>query len=207
VPQIKFLGVFIDDKLSWKTHINYLEGKISSLIGILSKIRFKINTEVSNLIYDSLIVSHLNYCNIIWSSGYKTSLNKLETLQARALKICNRLDYKMSKSKTFTLLNRLTLTQLNKFNLVKLVFLVLRGHSPSTLHNLYILCKDKFSYATRFHNNIFINNVSTNIRKMSPAIKGSILWNKLPLSIRSDLSLTSFKTDVKKLLMSSSSSL
>jgi hypothetical protein len=205
VSQIKFLGIFIDDKLSWKVHIKHLESKISSLIGVLSKIRFKINSEVSNLIYDALLLSQLDYCNIIWCSGYKTSIHKLETLQARALRICNRLNYKLSRINTFASLNRLSLTQLNRFNIAKFVFLVLKGFTPAIFHNFFTLCKNKTFQSTRLHNNIFINSVNTNIRKMFIAYNGSILWNKLPEPIRNIVTLSSFKREVKALLLSSPS--
>ena len=36
---IKFLGVLLDENLSWKTHIKYIENKISKNIGILFRAR------------------------------------------------------------------------------------------------------------------------------------------------------------------------
>jgi hypothetical protein len=199
VTHIKFLGIQIDDKLSWKEHIKHLESKISALIGILAKIRYKINKEVSNLIYDTLIFPHLDYCNIIWSSGYKTTINKLESLQARALRICNRLNYKTDRIKTFASSNRLSLTQLNIFNIVKFVFLVLKGYTPSIFQHLFTSLKS--NHMTRKHNNLSIISVKTNIRKMSIAYNGCILWNKLPTDIKDTHSLSTFKKEVKRLLM------
>jgi hypothetical protein len=203
VSSIKFLGITIDDKLSWKVHIKNLECKISALIGILSKIRYKINSDVSNLIYEAFIMSQLNYCNIIWSSGYKTNVRKLENLQARALKICNRLDYKTSKDKTFIILNRISLTNLNKFNILKFVYNVLNRNLTNLFQDFYIINKDKHRQATRLQNNIFITSVKTNIRKMFVAHRGSLLWNKLPEFIKSLATLSSFKTETKKLLLMS----
>jgi hypothetical protein len=203
VSHLKFLGIFIDDKLSWKIHIKHLESKVSSLIGILSKIRFKINIETSNLIYDGLIISQLNYCNVLWASGYKTTINKLETLQARALRICNRLDYKLSKPKTFALLNRLSLSQLNKLNILKFVYQTIKGYSLNIFKDFYITNKDKSHHITRLQNNIFIPHIKTNFRKLFVVYTGCILWNKLPDSVKSITSSCSFKIEIKKLLLSS----
>jgi hypothetical protein len=204
VSHIKFLGVFIDDKLSWREHIKYLECKLSAIIGVLSKIRYKVNSEVCNLIYDALIVSQLEYCNIIWASGYKSVLAKLESLQVRALKICNRFDYKLSKLKTFDLSNRLSLTQLNKFNILKFVFLTLKYNTSNLFHDFYIINKNRLGYANRMQNNIFIAGAKTNIRKMFVANAGSILWNKLPDTVKSTVYICSFKTEIKHLLLNSS---
>jgi hypothetical protein len=157
-----------------------------------------------HVIYDALIVSQLEYCNISWASGYKSALTKLETLQARALKICNRLDCKLSKGKTFYFLNRLSLSQLNKFNILKFVFLTLKYNPSNLFLDFYIINKNRFGYATRIQNNIFIAGVKTNIRKMFVAHAGSILWNKLPEEIQNIEFICSFKTEVKQLLLHSS---
>ena len=91
VNSIKFLDVDIDSDLSWIPHINRIQSKLSSAIGILCKIRHKITTKAALLIYDAIIGSHLYCCNIVWASNYKTTLNKLYVLQKRALKICLKL--------------------------------------------------------------------------------------------------------------------
>ena len=40
VNNTKFLGVIIDNKLTWLDHITFIKNKISKLIGIIIKIRF-----------------------------------------------------------------------------------------------------------------------------------------------------------------------
>jgi hypothetical protein len=125
-------------------------------------------------------------------------------LQARALRICNRFDYNTSKVNTFSLSNRLSLTQLNKLNIAKFVFLVLKGLTPDIFQSFFTLCKNVTLQSTRLQGNIFIRSVNTNIRKMFVAYNGSILWNKLPEPIRNIASLSSFKREIKALLLSSS---
>ena len=39
VQHTKFLGVLLDQKLSWKNHIQYISAKVSKSIGILCKAR------------------------------------------------------------------------------------------------------------------------------------------------------------------------
>ena len=85
----KFLGVIIDSDLSWENHIKDVERKVSSVIGVISKIRYKINFKTCVRLYDALILSRLTYCNLIWASTHKTSLTKLFILQKRALRICS----------------------------------------------------------------------------------------------------------------------
>ena len=40
VSETKFLGVIIDDKLSWKNHVSYLCKKVAKNMGILRKVKY-----------------------------------------------------------------------------------------------------------------------------------------------------------------------
>ena len=62
----KFLGVEIDNKLTWKDHIQFLASKVSKPITLLRRLRYTFPRRILRMIYMSLIYSHLNYCIIIW---------------------------------------------------------------------------------------------------------------------------------------------
>ena len=64
----KFLGLFIDFKLTWKHHISVLKSKLSSVCDILYHIRDKIPCSIARLIYYNIAHPHLIYRNIMWSS-------------------------------------------------------------------------------------------------------------------------------------------
>jgi len=61
----KFLGVLIDDKLHWKPHICYVAAKVSRNIGVIKRIRFKINFKTALLLYDTMVQSHFSYCRLL----------------------------------------------------------------------------------------------------------------------------------------------
>ena len=58
---IKYLGIFIDSHLNWKSHLNYIAKKIKRSIGILSKIHYFTNLNVSINLYYTLIYPFLIY--------------------------------------------------------------------------------------------------------------------------------------------------
>ena len=62
----KFLGIIIDNKLSWKEHINYLSNKILKLIYIMKSIKHLVTPDTLKTIYTSLIQPHLTYGIITW---------------------------------------------------------------------------------------------------------------------------------------------
>ena len=68
----KFLGVFIDYKLTWKEHIKYACGKICKCIAILNKVKNLLNKSSLHMLYNSLFTPYLTYCTEVWGNTYKT---------------------------------------------------------------------------------------------------------------------------------------
>jgi len=56
VDSTKFLGVFLDQHLSWKTYINYISQKIAKNIGIISRISYLLPKTIRLNLYYSLIL-------------------------------------------------------------------------------------------------------------------------------------------------------
>ena len=71
---IKFLGVLVDEHLSWTDHINILENKLSKNLGLLYKSKHFLNANGMRSLYYSFLHSYLNYGNIAWCS---TSMTKI----------------------------------------------------------------------------------------------------------------------------------
>ena len=74
---VKFLGVILDEHLTWKKHIQFIENKVSKNVGVLYKASKLINSKCLRSIYFSFIHSYVNYANIAWASTNKTNLKKL----------------------------------------------------------------------------------------------------------------------------------
>ena len=81
---VTFLGVEIDNKLLWTSHIKHICSKISKSIGILRRLRFSFPNHILKMIYMSLIYSYINYCNVVWGSAYQNHLKPLVILQKKS---------------------------------------------------------------------------------------------------------------------------
>ena len=79
----KLLGIYIDEHLSWAQHIDYLSKKNARNVGILSQLKLFLPMYIMN----SLILSHLQYCTLLWANTNNTCLNKLRILQKKAIRI------------------------------------------------------------------------------------------------------------------------
>ena len=92
---LKFLGVLIDENLSWKKHIKLLETKLSCAIGVLYRSRNFLTINARKLVYYSFVQSHLSYANLAWGATHSSKLLKLKNLQkhyCKAIVFKKRLD-------------------------------------------------------------------------------------------------------------------
>ena len=84
---IKYLGVLIDQNLSWKYHIDSIVTKISENVGLIARLRHTVPRPILLNIYNSLIHPYLTGGLAGWGQVYKTHLNKILILQKRALRL------------------------------------------------------------------------------------------------------------------------
>ena len=65
-PDLKLLGVTLDDELSFSTHISDICKKASKKVGVLVRLRNMIPREAKLQLYKSAILPNLTYCHIVW---------------------------------------------------------------------------------------------------------------------------------------------
>ena len=85
VKTAKFLGVILDEKLSWTAHINALKSKMSRYVGIMYRIKPFMPLKVRIQIYHSFVQSHLNYCSLVWGFTTKSNIDSLFRPQKKGI--------------------------------------------------------------------------------------------------------------------------
>ena len=106
VPKFNYLGVFLDETLSWRDHVEYVSSKVSSRLGLLSRIRACLALEASKQVYTSIVQPLFDYADAAWGEISEGCCKELQHLQNRAARIILR--RKTSKN-AFHLLNWLSL--------------------------------------------------------------------------------------------------
>ena len=67
---IKFLGVFLDENLTWKEHIKHIENKVAKNIGIIFSSKPYLNKRCLLSLYYNYIHTYISYANIAWGKTY-----------------------------------------------------------------------------------------------------------------------------------------
>ena len=109
VSEFKYLGVVLDETLSWKAHTRYATSKAGKKVGMLGRLRKHLTSYAANSIYQAHILPVLEYCDTVWAGCNKQDSDGLERLQRRAARIVMHSkdsDFSMKTLKWETLLER-----------------------------------------------------------------------------------------------------
>ncbi|KAJ8026573.1 hypothetical protein HOLleu_31449 [Holothuria leucospilota] len=147
---VKFLGVFVDSKLTWNDHISHLCSQVEKGVGIIGRLKHILPKNVIRSIYLTLVYPHLSYCSLSWSGTSKTSLNKLTVLQKRAIRQISSLAPRDHTSTLFKYLNLLKLQEIIKVNIATFTYRYVNNFLPPGFSHFFQskLFSSKLQYAS-----------------------------------------------------------
>ena len=87
VDKSKTLGVIVDEHLSWNDQIQSIVSKSSKGIGMIRRIKKFVPQSTLLKIYNAIVLSHFDYCSLVWDNCSDYLLNKLQKLQNRAARV------------------------------------------------------------------------------------------------------------------------
>jgi Reverse transcriptase (RNA-dependent DNA polymerase)/Endonuclease-reverse transcriptase len=205
VLNMKILGVYIDNKLNWKPHLNQLDRKLSSTLFVLRKIRNQLNTKIALSIYNALIYSSLQYGILLWGRTYPTSLKHIQVLQNKCLKCCLGLPSRTSTHLIYNKAKTLTVDKIYIYKAATLIYNVLNQHLPipPNITKMFTLAADVHQHATRNSSSsqLFQSSFSSSIKGQTIKIQAPIVWNSIPLQIKLSQSVKVFKSSLKSVLV------
>ena len=87
VAHVKYLGIIVDNRLTWKEHVDYISKKIIRNFGAIKRSRQCITVDSTIVLYRTLIEPYIRYCCNVWGSCGNALLHRLQTLQNRAVRV------------------------------------------------------------------------------------------------------------------------
>ena len=197
VKETMFLGIIIDEALSWKSHITNIARKISKSIGIIYRASFCLPISSLCTLYYSLVYPYLVYCISVWGSTYTTNLKRIFLLQKKVLRIISKSSFDAHTDPLFIQLKILKFDDIYKFQILKFMFLYKNKVLPDLFKEMFSLRSEVHSYNTRNSNSFHTFSCRTNIRKFSIRFQGPLLFNQLNSDIKNAGSISLFKTKLK----------
>lgn len=187
--EVKFLGVYLDKKLTWESHANYICRKVSKNIYLLRNLSCNVSEKTLLTAYHGLIHSVISYAILIW--GHSAASKTVFGIQRKAIRIIAGIKYRDDCKPEFIRLSILTLPCV--FILQSLLYVKENEDNFITYSQIH-------SYPTRNRDKININFLRLKKTQNSTNYYGILFYNALPAHVK-QLDLNRFKTSVKNFLL------
>ena len=182
VNHVKYLGMFLDNHLSWDYHINQLGKKLSRANGIIAKLRHNAPIKTCIQVYYAIFYSHLIYGCLIWGLTSEKNLNIIRILQKKCIRIMTFSDFNSHTNQHFIDHKLLKVDEIIKIQQLKLIYEFKINMLPFELQNLFKFSSDIHTYETSSSSreHLFIPQISTEkYGNKSIKYQGPYLWNKM----------------------------
>ena len=199
----KFLGIVIDEKLSWEAQISSCHKKVSSGVYALNTAKNYLSRTGLRSLYYSLVHSYLTYGVMLWGSAHQKHLKRLITLQKRSMRIITGSKYNEHSDPLFKSLHIPKLDDLLNIQMCKTIHAFLNGELPNPLRPIFCSNSNVHSFNTRQHNDLHFAPMRMDIVFRSFICRAPNLWSKLPDRLKDIRSTQSFDSQIKKHFISS----
>jgi hypothetical protein len=175
----KFLGIKIDENLSWCDHIKHINTKISRAIFTIRQCKQFLPLTCMKTLYISLIHPYITYGILAWGNASKSLLYHTSILQKKAIRIISRAHYNSHTDPLFKRLNILKLSDQYEYEIALFMFKYIKGKLPSSFNGIFPYnneIQDRFQ--TRQSQLLYIKNYKTEFSGRFPIFKFPHIWNK-----------------------------
>jgi hypothetical protein len=191
-PHITFLGLEIDNQLSWNLHIDKISNKLTSICFMLRAAKPYISSSTLKTIYYSLFHSVMSYGIVFW--GHSSNTQRIFILQKRAIRLIMGQGNRTSCRHIFKQLEILPLKSQYIYSI--LLFVSKHYHLFATNYNTH-------NIQTRHRDNLHVPSSSLTVFQKGVYFSGIQIYNKLPAALKQLVkSPKFFKKAIKDYLVS-----
>ena len=190
------LGIFLDSKLNFESHIASLCRKAGQKINTSARLKNYFKSDQRNFLLNSVIKSQFTYCPLIWMFTSHYLNNALNNIHERALRLIYN-DHEKSFNSILTENNLKTIHQKNLEFLAIEIYKFQNGLSPPIMNDVFFsrqnICNlrkfQELSTSTKNTVNFSMENIS---------YRGPQLWNVIPNNIKLEPTLELFRKKITK---------
>ena len=201
VKETKFLGIILENTLSWNSHISHISKKIAKSVGILTRARQMLNKKILTQLYYSFLYPYIMYCNVIWGNSPDKHLWQIFKLQKRAMRVIANIRRRDSTQQAFNELRILRLPELYIYSVLIFVFKFKNGLLPATFNDFFTENREYHRYPTRGATNLRAPRAKLKIASTFVKTTGTNLWNRYTPTMAQTNKIGPFKRELISILI------
>ena len=167
VNQIKYLGVIVDENLSFNLNSENVVKKLNKKLGFIRRQGNKMDESSRVLYYKSLVQPHLDYCSFLLNMSdkkYLESIQKIQNKFLRAIKMKKTMENHDGVRKELNIVNAITRVNVN---ILKTINRIITKKLPCELNKRISLVSTKNKYKLRKGSTYNVPNYFTKVGKRS----------------------------------------
>ena len=208
VDFFKYLGIEIDDNLSWKTHIHSLESELSRISGFMCKLRHYVSFDCLRSFYFAKVYSKIQYAILAWGGISESMLNKVNVLHNNIIRIMTLKNMpsqmRLSTKPLFKSVNILQLKDIFHLELAKFMHQATNNNLPPNLNQMFTRISLLHRYPTSSsRNRVFAKPIAQKSAYNNwISTTGITLWENISPE-QKNLNFVPFKKSYRKYLIDS----
>lgn len=195
--KVKYLGVWIDEGLSWRDHIEDVRRKCYGGLAKISRLRDSLPAVTKKRIYNALVLPHLDYCCVVWQECGKLLQHKIERIQNYAMRLICSKPPRTSSDDLRKSMNWISLTERREYFRLVHIQRCVHNQAPRYLTDSVLTNEACGHHVTRGFRKLNLRRVNTNFGRNSTYFRGSQGWNALPARLREMDNIRSFKANLR----------
>lgn len=198
IEHTKYLGVHVDQYLSWDVHIAEMIKKISRALGMIRHAKQYLPLSILQTMYKSMVEPYFRFCCPVWGVCGNTTLNKLQKLQNRAARIVTNSPYRSSAAPIIRQLGWPTVNDLIETETLKMVYRSINHEAPDYLTGLFQRLSETSTRQLRNTcTDLYVPLLKTACGQKCFSYRGAKLWNKLKRENKMASTFSQFKSSLK----------
>lgn len=201
VETMKYLGIFIDNKLRFSEHCEYIVKKVGKKSSFLNRIGQYLTAYTRCTVYKAIIAPHFEYCATLLIGMGETELNKLQIAQNRAMRIILQCDRYTRVDDMLQALQFMSIRQRLHYNVCIFIFKAVRNLLPKQLNRKLEIVGTNSERVTRQAGNIAVQLRKTRNAQKSIFYEGVKMYNELPAEVKACERIEMFKRMMKEYIV------
>ena len=194
---VRFLGIWIDDNMSFVGHIEKLKSKLNSGLYALSTCNKIVPLKIRKLIYRSLIESHLHFGSVIYGAANPKLLQTVETLQRKAVRLVARTTYNAHTDPLFKQYSILKLNDLVNLDQNIFVRQFKNGKLPPSFKDFFYNLSSTAQKTRDDDYNLEAKHLTNNLLFYYPSVQLIRNWNRNTIVVKAQAEISLMKSEFK----------
>jgi hypothetical protein len=191
----KYLGVWLDCKLSFQTHIKHLQSKIKSRVGFLFRNKASFTHAAKLTLVKLTILPILDFGDVIYKIASNTLLSKLDAVYHSAIRFVTKAPYTTHHCDLYALVGWPSLHVRRQTHWLQVIYKAMLGKVPPYLSSLVTMATPTRSTRSSRCISLIIPKAKTSFGRLSFQFSAACDWNELQKSLKLEtfISLNNFK--------------